>query len=95
MVTGRRLMFQRLWVRISAPNTVWAFLAFICCKNCNVFFKKMGPNPSSFFIFVLFSHRKDKYSTNLTIIEKSIDGMHGSQTQGGMMEGADESTEKL
>ena len=51
--------------------------------------------PLFLFIFILLSHRKDKYSTNLTIIEKSIDGMHGSQTQGGMMEGADESTEKL
>ena len=33
------------------------------------------------FIFVLFLHRTDKYSTNLTINEKSIDGMLGSQTR--------------
>ena len=34
-----------------------------------------GPNPASFlFIFVLFSHCKDNYSTNLTINHKSIDG---------------------
>ena len=35
----------------------------------------------------------DKYSTNLTINEKSVDGMLGSQTWGGRMEGVDESTE--
>ena len=53
-----------------------------------------GPNPaSSLFIFVLFSHRTDKYSTNLTIIEKSIDGMLGRRTRGSSMDGADESTE--
>ena len=45
------------------------------------------------FTFILFSHRKDKYSTNLTINEKNIDGVHGSQTQGDNMEGGDESTE--
>ena len=37
------------------------------------FFLKNGPNPASFlFIFVLFSHHMDKYSTNLTIIEKVL-----------------------
>ena len=35
----------------------------------------------------------DKYSTNLTIIDKSIDDMLGSRTQGGRMEGTDKSTE--
>ena len=49
--------------------------------------------PLFLFIFVLFSHRMDKYSTILTINEKSVDGMLGSQTQGGNMEGGDESTE--
>ena len=47
--------------------------------------------PGLFFIFVLFSHGMDKHSTNLTINEKSVDGMLGSR--GGRMEGADESTE--
>ena len=49
--------------------------------------------PLFWFIFVLFSHGMDKYSTNLTINEKSVDGTLGSQTRGGRMEGADESTE--
>ena len=49
--------------------------------------------PLFWFIFVLFSHGMDKYSTNLTINEKSVDGMHESQTQGGRMEGADKPTE--
>ena len=39
-----------------------------------------GPNPASFlFIFVLFSHCKDNYSTNLTINDKSVDGVLGSR----------------
>ena len=42
-----------------------------CCKKWYVNFFLNGPNPASFlFIFVLFSHRKDKYSTNLTILKK-------------------------
>ena len=42
-----------------------------------------GPNPASFlFIFVLFSHCKVNYSTNLTINDKSVDGVHESRTQG-------------
>ena len=44
-------------------------------------------------LFCSFSHCMDKYSTNLTINDKSIDGMLGSRTRGGRMEGADESTE--
>ena len=32
---GRRLMFQRLWVRIPAMYTGCTFLTFICCKNCH------------------------------------------------------------
>ena len=42
-------------------------------------------------LFVFFSH--DKYSTNLTISYKSIDGVFGTRTRGSMMVGADESTE--
>ena len=45
------------------------------------------------FTFILFSHRKDKYSTNLTINDKSVDGELGSQTWSDRMEGADKSTE--
>ena len=43
--------------------------------------------------FCSFSQRKDKYCTNFTLNDKSIDGLLGSRTQGSMMEGADESTE--
>ena len=32
---GKRLTFQRLWVRIPAPYTGWTFFTYICCKNCN------------------------------------------------------------
>ena len=58
------------------------------------FLVKLGQNPTSFlFIFVLFLHCKDKYSTNLTINDKSVDGVLGSQTWGGRMESEDEFTE--
>ena len=57
-------------------------------------FLKNGPTQASFlFIFILFSHHMDKYSTNLTIKIKSIDGLLESQTWGGRMEGTDKSTE--
>ena len=59
------------------------------------FLKKWAKPGYFLFIFVLFSHCMYKCSTNLTIIEKSIDGMLGSGTRVGRMEGADESTELL
>ena len=37
---GRRLMFQRSWVQILAPDTEWTFFTFICCKNYNVCLKR-------------------------------------------------------
>ena len=36
---GRRLIFQRSWVRIPAPYTRWTFFTFICCENFNVCWK--------------------------------------------------------
>ena len=32
---GMRLMLRRLWVRIAALYTGWAFFTYICCKNFN------------------------------------------------------------
>ena len=58
-----------------------------------MFFLKNGPKPASFCLFSFFS--RDKYITNLTVNDKSIDGVLGTRTRGGMMEGADESTELL
>ena len=52
----------------------------------------MGQTRPLFGLFLFFSQRKDKYSTNFTINDKSIDGVLGNRTRGGMMEGADEST---
>ena len=39
---GRRLTFQRSWVRIPAPDTGlrWHFFTLICCKNCVVCLKR-------------------------------------------------------
>ena len=33
---GKRLTFQRSWVRFPAPYTGWTFFTFICFKNCKV-----------------------------------------------------------
>ena len=52
----------------------------------------MGQNRPLFVYFSLLLH--DKYSTN-TINEKRVNGMLGTQTQGGRMVGADASTELL
>ena len=43
----------------------------------NLFFKKNGPNPASFYLFSFFSH--DKYTTNLTKNYKSVDSNPGWQ----------------
>ena len=67
-------------------------IAIILILQYNLFLK-MGQTPPLFGLFLLYSQCKDKYSTNFTINDKSIDGVLGSQTLGGMMEGADESTE--
>ena len=55
------------------------------------FFLKKWAKPGLFLFISFFSH--DKYSTNLTINDKSIDGVLGTRTRGGRMVGADESTE--
>ena len=40
------------------------------CRGVLGFFKNNGPNPGSFWLFSVFSH--GKYSTNLTIKDKSL-----------------------
>ena len=42
-----------------------------------------GPNLASFCSFLLFSH--DKNSKNLTLLDKSVEGVLGTRTQGGKM----------
>ena len=54
---------------------------------------KNGPHQAYFCLFLFFSHHMDKFSTKLTINDKSIDGVLGSLTRGGRMEGADKSIE--
>ena len=54
-----------------------------------VFLKKWAKPSLFLFIYVLFSHHKDTYSTNLAINDKSVDSMLGSQTRGSRNEGAD------
>ena len=51
----------------------------------------MGQTWPLFVYFLFLSH--DKYSTNLTLNDKSIDNMLGTRTQGGSMVGTDKSTE--
>ena len=81
----------------SAPNYAFdvdfAQLNAPIVLNLKYFLKKWAILGLFFVYFHSFSHRMDKYSTNLTINDKSVDGMLGSQTRGGRMEGTDESTE--
>ena len=46
-----------------------------------------------FLYFRIFHNAKTKYSTILTINDKSVDGNRGTQTWGGRKEDTDESTE--
>ena len=55
--------------------------------------KSFFTKPASFCLFSFFSHYKNKCSTNLTIIDESIDCVLGSWTWDYRMEGSDESTE--
>ena len=95
---------RKIYFDVPAKKNIFQFniLRYFLCtifmfpnkSGTKIFFFKNGPNPATFwFIFVLFSQHKDKYSTNFTTNDKSIDGVLGSRTRGGMMEGADESTE--
>ena len=59
----------------------------------SIFFQKMGQPRPLFCLFSFFSQCSYKYSTNLTMNHKSIDGALGTQTRGGWMEGVYESTE--
>ena len=62
----------------------------LCRDLISSFFK--CAKPGAFFVyFHSFSH--DKYSTNLTVNDKSVDGVLGTRTRGGSMVGADASTE--
>ena len=53
----------------------------------------MGQTRPLFVYFLFFSQYKDKYWTNLTLYDKSVDGVLGTRTWGGRMEGVDDSTE--
>ena len=58
----------------------------------SLFFENV-PNPASYCLFSFLS--RDKYSTNLTRNDESLDGILGTQTRGGSMVGANETTELL
>ena len=62
----------------------------LCLNVADLFFLN-ALNPASFCLFSSFSH--DKYSTNLTINDKSVDGVLVTRTQGGRMVSSDKSTE--
>ena len=61
-------------------------------KFSDCFFKWAKPG-LFLFIFVLFSHCKDKNIKKLTTNDKIVGGVLGSQNQGSRMEGKDESAE--
>ena len=72
--------------------TLWAVINAALGKFKIALLKNV-PNPAFFLYCSFFSQYDDKYSTNLTINDKSVDGVLGTQTQGGRMDGPDESTE--
>ena len=51
----------------------------IRAKVWNIF---NGPNLSSFCLFLFFSQCRDKYSTNVTVNDKSVDVVLGTRTPG-------------
>ena len=64
-----------------------------CLKYTNILFLNR-PNPASFCLyFRSFHSAKTNVTHILTIIQKSIDGLHWTRTRGGRMLGADESHE--
>ena len=69
------------WPKIITPPSSWA--SFVNFLN--------GPNPASFCLFS-FSLRTN-IAQILTINEKSIDGVLGTQTRGGRLVGTDKSTD--
>ena len=98
MLTQKNYATHAWHISIGSCLTVGPIQLFIsCCRQMHqskkqlFFLKKNGPNSASFCLFSFFSH--DKYRTNLTIKDKSIDGVLGAQTRGGRMVGPDESTE--
>ena len=85
---------QQRKVAVGSLNQSIVDLFFL--EQAAVFFLN-GPIPASFCLFSFFSHSNsnDKYTIWTIKIEKSVDGVLGTRTRGGMMEGADESTELL
>ena len=72
----------------TATTTVRFYNWNLSPKNEILFY---GSNPASFCLVSFFSH--DKWSTNLTINDKSVDDVLGTGPRGSRMEGADEATE--
>ena len=60
---GKRLTFQRSWVWIPAPYTVFTFFTNICCKNCNVCLKRPKINEKEAGIGIIF-FKKRTYAEN-------------------------------
>ena len=60
---GRRLMFQRSWVRILVPYTgcTWHFFTLIGCKNCIVCLKRPKINEKETGIAPFFNNKKLLY----------------------------------
>ena len=85
-------------------NIRWFDILFVSLEykfsqNLNIgwllYLLKNGPIPATFCLFSFFSHSNsnNKYTIWTIQIEKSVDGVLGTQTQGGRIDGADKSTE--
>ena len=90
---GRRLMFQMSWVRIPAPYTGWTYFHIpICCKICNVFFKRWKINEKEAGVVPFLKNCLDGkiinckwVNINLTLSEKSVDVVLGNSNRVDMM----------
>ena len=67
--------------------------ANVVSKFCHILFLKNGPNSASFCLFSFFSHIAWTNIAQICPNDKRIDGVLGSRTRGGKIEGADESNE--
>ena len=68
------------------PNPISFFVYFRSFHSA-----KTNTSQTQYFLF--FSHCKDKYSTNWTIHDKSVNDVLGTGTQGVRIDGVDETTE--
>ena len=67
------------YVNVSEQNIDQVYLVIMQEGHSQLLCFLNGPNPASFCLFSIFSY--DKYCTNLTIYNQSVDSVLGTQTK--------------